>query len=274
MNEKTDRDRHMQPAGSMRIAALYRYPVKGLSPERVLSAELTAGGYWPGDRLFAIENGPTKFDAAQPDHRPKLWFLMLMRHEKLARLTTRFDDARFTLSIEGDGVKPLCADLRSPEGQAEVEAFFSLYLGEALRGAPKLLSSSADFRFTDSRSGFVSLINQASVDAIETLIGAPVDPLRFRGNIYVEGLAPNAELDWPPGARLSAPDGTVFEVIKRIDRCAATNVDPATGRRDQNIPKALMEAYGHMDCGIYLRVLHGGRVAEGNVLEMAREIAD
>jgi uncharacterized protein YcbX len=94
--------------------------------------------------------------------------------------------------------------------------------------------------------------------------------LRFRGNIYVEGLAPNSELDWPAGTRLTAPDGTAFEVIKRIDRCAATNVDPATGQRDRDIPKALMETYGHIDCGVYLRILEGGRLVAGDVLEIAK----
>lgn len=259
----------MPITGSTRITALYRYPVKGLSPEKMDGAVVTAGGYWPGDRLFAIENGPSGFDPAAPEHKPKISFLMLMRHEALARLRTRFDDARGTLSIEGDGVEPLCADIGSPEGLAQVEDFFTRYMGDVLRGAPKLLAAPEGYRFTDSRSGFVSLINRASVDAVAARIGAPVDPLRFRGNIYVEGLEPNAELDWPAGTRLAASSGVVFEVIKRIDRCAATNVDPATGARDRNIPKALMDAYGHMDCGVYLRIVEGGSLAEGDALEFA-----
>lgn len=253
----------------MRVTALYRYPVKGLSPERMRSADVVAGGYWPGDRLFAIENGPSGFDPASPDHRPKIWFLMLMRHEALARLRTRFDDATRTLSIERDGLEPFRADISTREGRAEIEDFFAGYIGDLLRGAPRFLVASDEFRFTDSRSGFVSLINRTSVDALAARISASVDPLRFRGNVYVEGLPPNAELDWPPGTRLAAPNGTTFEVVKRIDRCAATNVDPVTGKRDRDIPKALLEAYGHMDCGVYLRVLDGGCLGEGDVLEIA-----
>lgn len=264
----------MKVTGSARITALYRYPVKGLSPEKMESADVSAGDYWPGDRLFAIENGPTGFDPTRPDQRPKIWFLMLMRHEALARLKTRFDDGNGTLSIEGDGVEPLCSDIGSESGRSEIEAFFTHYMGEALRGAPRLLSASDRFRFTDSRSGFVSLINRASVDALAALINAPVDPLRFRGNIYVEGLPPHTELDWPAGTRLVAPGGVVFEVVKRIGRCAATNVDPATGQRDLEIPRALMEAYGHTDCGVYLRILAGGRVAARDDLEIARGSAN
>ena len=68
------------------IASLQRYPVKGLSPEPLNSATLNKGGYFPGDRLFAVENGPAGFDPENPEHQPKIKFLMLMRNESLARL--------------------------------------------------------------------------------------------------------------------------------------------------------------------------------------------
>jgi uncharacterized protein YcbX len=57
-----------------RIASLYRYPVKGLSPEPLARAALTPGDYFPGDRLFAVENGPSCFDPAAPAHQPKIKF--------------------------------------------------------------------------------------------------------------------------------------------------------------------------------------------------------
>ncbi|MFL5136883.1 MAG: MOSC domain-containing protein, partial [Microvirga sp.] len=49
--------------------------------------------------------------------------------------------------------------------------------------------------------------------------------------------------------------------------CAATNVDPDTGIRDLEIPKGLMKAYGHFDCGIYAEVLQGGTLETGDDLE-------
>ena len=45
-----------------KIAAIYRYPVKGLGPNRLESAELAPGQTITGDRLYAIENGPSGFD--------------------------------------------------------------------------------------------------------------------------------------------------------------------------------------------------------------------
>src|SRR5215216_2728716 len=176
--------------GAPTVQNLYRYPVKGLSPEPLARATLSAGHYFPGDRLFAIENGPSGFDPAAAAHQPKTKFLMLMRNERLAALATRFDDATSTLTIRDGEREAVKADLSSREGRLGVEAFFRRFMPKELRGPPKVLAAPDGFRFTDSRRGFVSLINLASVRELEARIGAPVDPLRFRGNVHLEGLAP------------------------------------------------------------------------------------
>jgi uncharacterized protein YcbX len=252
----------------MRIDSLYRYPVKGLSPEPQVRVTLEAGGYWPGDRVFAIENGPSGFDPAAPRHEPKIKFLMLMRNEALARLETRFDDASGELVIRHEGREALRASVATEAGREAIAAFFAQYSAGDLRGPPKLLAAPEGHRFTDSRSGFVSLINLASIAHLEARLGAPVDKLRFRGNIYVDGLPALAELGWPEGTRLKTSRGVAFEVLKRIDRCAATNVEPSTGIRDLQIPKALMTHYGHVDCGVYLRIVAGGALSPGERLEL------
>jgi uncharacterized protein len=250
---------------NLRVAALHRYPVKGLSPEPLARADLERGSYFPGDRLFAIENGPSGFAAEAPQHQPKVKFLMLMRNEALARLTTRYDDGATTLMIEEAGREVARGDLSTNEGRLAVEAFFRRFMPKELRGPPKVLAAPDGFRFTDSRRGFVSLINLASVQALEALIGAPVDPLRFRGNLHVDGLAPWGEFDLV-GKVLQAPSGVRLKVTKRIERCAATNVDPGTGVRDLDIPRTLMRHLGHCDCGVYAEVASGGALAEGDRL--------
>jgi uncharacterized protein YcbX len=55
-------------------------------------------------------------------------------------------------------------------------------------------------------------------------------------------------------------------VIKRIVRCAATNVDPQTGIRDLTIPQTLMRTFNHMDCGVYAEVIGGGDIAIGDTM--------
>src|SRR5690242_1266294 len=94
-----------------RIDALYRYPVKGLSAESLAAVTLAAGGTFPGDRAFAIENGPSGFDPATPKHLKKMHFLMLMRNESLAALATRYDDASGVLTIRKDGALVADGDL-------------------------------------------------------------------------------------------------------------------------------------------------------------------
>jgi uncharacterized protein YcbX len=253
----------------LRVSSLYRYPVKGLSAEQLARADLVKGCYFPSDRLFAIENGPSGFDPAAPQHQPKIKFLMLMRDEALARLRTRYDDASTTLTIEEGGREVARGDLSSPEGRRAIEAFFRRFMPKGLRGAPKVLEAPQTFRFTDSRRGFVSIINLASVQALETKIGAPVDPLRFRGNIYVDELAPWAELDLV-GQVLESPSGLRLKVTKRIERCAATNVDPVTGLRDLSIPRTLMQHLGHADCGVYAEVVRSGEIREGAALRVEK----
>lgn len=258
----------------MRIETLYRYPVKGLSPERLIRAELPTEGYFPGDRLFAIENGASGFDPAEPVHQPKIKYLMLMRNESLARLRSRYDDPTGDLVIEQGGSEVMRAATDSESGRAEITRFFEGFMPDELRGIPKLLTAPPTYRFTDSRSGFVSIINLASVADLETRLGRPVDPLRFRGNLMVSDLPAWGENDLV-GRDLIGPGGLRLHVIKRIERCAATNVDPETGARDMQIPKALMQHYGHIDCGIYCRIVAGGSLSEGvrlSVMEAPAEL--
>src|ERR671931_611094 len=89
--------------GSPKVTAIYRYPVKGLSPEPLGDTLLTPSETVPGDRLYAIENGPSGFDRQAPRHQPKTRYLMLMKNERLATLRARFDHASHTLTVESDG---------------------------------------------------------------------------------------------------------------------------------------------------------------------------
>lgn len=251
----------------MRLAQLYRYPVKGLSPESLAAIDLPTGGYFPCDRLFALENGPSGFDPAAPEHQPKIKFLMLMKNAALAGLTTRYDDENGVLSISKDGREAVRGNLCKTEGRAAIEAFLSDYLDEEqIRGPVKLLEAPEGFRFTDSKSGFVSLINLASVAEIEKVQGRRVDPLRFRGNLYIEGADAWAEASWP-GRRLQI-GGATLEVLKMIDRCAATGVEPGTGDRDMDVVQTLRTNFGHIDCGVYARIEKGGRIALGEPLTL------
>ena len=100
--------------------------------------------------------------------------------------------------------------------------------------------------------------------AIENMVGAPVHPLRFRANVYVEGWPAWSEFDLVD--RTLAIGATRLKVVKRIVRCAAVNVDPDTAQRDLAIPQALQRRLGHGDCGIYAEVITGGTISDGEVI--------
>jgi uncharacterized protein YcbX len=252
---------------AIEIKSIYRYPVKGLSPERLPEARLTPGEVIQGDRRFAMENGPSGFDMGAPAFLPKSYFLMLMRNERLAALSTRFDDASGALTIRQGDRTLVQGDLAQAEGRAAIEHFFADYMKEELRGSPKLLEAPGH-SFSDYAPKVVSLINLASVADLGEFVGRELDPLRFRGNLHVSGLEPWAELDLV-GRTLTGPDALTLEVVKRIRRCAATNVDPKTAIREGDLPATLQRRFGHMDCGIYARVVEGGRIGEGDQLRLA-----
>ena len=239
------------------ITGIYRYPVKGLSPEPLPRVELAAGRTLPADRRYAIENGPSGFDPADPKWMSKAHFLMLMRDEWLAGLHTHFDDASHTLTIRENGREAARGDLETAAGRSAIEQFFAARFASDIKGPPKILSGGGH-SFSDVASKVVSIINLGSLQPIEDVVGQPVHPLRFRANLYVRGWPAWHELDLL-GQTLAIGD-VRLKIVKRIVRCAAVNVDPDTAARDLNIPHTLMQRFGHADCGVYAEVIAGGTV--------------
>jgi uncharacterized protein YcbX len=253
----------MPDTSPAKIAEIYRYPVKGLTPEQLTRTELQPGQTLLADRRYAIENGPSGFNPTEPKWLPKPHFLMLMRDEWLAGLRSHFDDASEVLTIRWNGEIAARGSLATAEGRQAIENFFATAFAGQIKGPPKVLESPGH-SFSDVARKVVSIINLASVRAIENIVGAPVHPLRFRANLYVEG--------WPAWHEFDLLDQTLsigdvrLKVVKRIVRCAAVNVDPDTAQRDLAIPQALQRRLGHADCGIYAEVITGGGIGAGDTI--------
>ena len=246
--------------------ALYRYPVKGMTPEALASVELEQGGTMPFDRAWAIENGPGRFDPDVPRHLPKINFLMLMRNEKLASLQARFDDATQTLTILRAGRQVARGDLGTPLGRKLIEQFIAAYMATDLRGAPRIVHAEGH-SFSDVAAKCLHVVNVASLRELERVAGRRIDPLRFRANVHVEGLPAFAELDWI-GRELKL-GGVVTRVLDRTVRCEATNVDPVTAARDMAIPALLQRTWGRSDFGVYAVIEAGGRLSVGDQVDVA-----
>ena len=247
----------------VRIRGLYRYPVKGLSPEAMSRVELQKDETFPLDRIYAIENGHGRFDPAHPVHLPKITFLMLMRDERLATLKTGYEDSTKSLTISRDGKQVARGDLTSSTGRHIIEQFLAAYMAKSLRGPPKVVTAPGH-SFSDMNAKCVHLVNLATVRDLERVVGRPVDPLRFRANIYLDGLPAWEEFGWI-GQRLRI-GSTALEVFDRTRRCDATNVDPSTGARDLAVPATLQRTWGHSNLGIYARVITDGVISLGDPL--------
>ncbi len=252
-------------SGPSSVQAIYRYPVKGLSPQSLDRTSLASRQTIPGDRLYAIENGTSGFDPAAPAYLPKQRFLMLMVNERLAALRTDYDEATQSLVIYSSS-EVIRGDLRTDAGRRTIESFFARYCADELRGPPRVLYS-LGHSFSDVARKVVSIINLDSIAALERVAGVAINPIRFRGNIYVTG--------WPPwhefgliGQTLEI--GTIrLRVIKRIQRCAAIEVNPDSGIRDLPLPRILLKHFEHSDCGVYAEVIEGGHIQLGDSVHVS-----
>ncbi|HWD56849.1 MAG TPA: MOSC domain-containing protein, partial [Stellaceae bacterium] len=131
-----------------------------------------------------------------------------------------------------------------------------------------------DHAFADARPKpnaatpkYVSLINLASIRDLEEKIGRTVEPIRFRANVYFDGLPAWSEQEWQQQEKLLTIGGARFHIVAPITRCAATEVNPATAERDIPMVAELMRHYGHNIMGIYAEVVAPGAIAVGDALQ-------
>ena len=248
------------------IAALFRHPIKGFTPEKLDLATLRPGEAFPGDRLFAVEDGPCGFDPAAPAFVPKQRFAVLAKIAQVAKARTAYDEESGVLRATAADAPAFEARLDEAAGKTAFAGWLADLLGEAASGQLRVIDGEGH-RFLDHPLGHVSVINLASVRDLEARIGRPLDPLRFRANLYVEGWPAWAENGWT-GRELRLGEARA-RVFKPITRCAAPGVDPETAERDIDVTAALHRLYGHLLCGIYVQVTQGGTIAQGDVAEVS-----
>src|SRR4051812_1079165 len=82
----------------MRVAALFRYPVKGFTREECDSLQVLPGGRIAGDRVLGLRFNDS--NTADDAWSSKLEFVALANTPGLASLKLEFDDRTFALRIE------------------------------------------------------------------------------------------------------------------------------------------------------------------------------
>ena len=246
------------------VESIYRYPVKGLTPELVEKVTVVTGEVLPGDRQFAFARSPGLFDPSSPAYLSKTNFLMLQRNERLAALGTSFNPETKMLTLIFGGVS-LESDLSTKSGRKAAEDFMGNYLALDADSWPHIVSSPGH-SFSDLDSKVISFVNLKSVQNLSRMLGKDLNPMRFRANIYFTGLEAWFELDWV--GKFIKIGSARFEVVKRTQRCAAVNVNLETAKRDLNLPRTLIKKYGHSNLGVYARVTVGGKIKPGDEIEV------
>jgi len=261
------------------IDSLYRYPVKGLTPEHLDRVALEAGRAFPADRLFALAKPTGAYDAANFVPLSKREYFVLLNTDRLAGLAASYDPASRTMRVTVQGHPVLEADFATAEGRAE---FVELYarVADLPDGVRPVLAEQPGYNFTDNANdgprmmNTISLINRASIRDLEQRIGRELDPLRFRANVYLEGLEPWAERQWiGRELQFGGSGGVTVRVVEETERCAATEVDPTTARRDVPVVRLLHENYGHEIMGVFAEVLSAGELAVGDAVSVREETA-
>jgi uncharacterized protein YcbX len=251
------------------VTSICCYPIKGLTGEPLDSVTLSVDKPLPGDREYAFARAGVHFDPDSPKYLKKNNFLALVADEKLASLHTRIDRISHKLSISLNNIMLMVANLNNPAECEDVAEYFRDYLDIPLNSRPRLVRANEgtnSHSFSDVSDEAISLISLSSIREFGNRIGARIDPMRFRANICFENNNPWHEFDWI-NQNLRIGD-VILHVFKRTQRCAATTVNPITGIRDINVPRALQVHYSHTDMGIYARVVESGIINIGDEIEL------
>ena len=246
------------------VAAIFRHPIKGFTPEPLSHIDLAPDEGLAHDRAWAVENGPSGYNPDAPVFIPKQKFTVQAAIPKVAAARTQLDDATGVFTARAPGLPTFAGRLTEAEGREGFAAWLAAFLGEEAQGPLKVVEARGPYRFTDHPKGQISIVNMASVRDLSAKMGIDLDPLRFRANLYVEGWPAWVENDWAD--REIMLGWARAKVYKPIVRCAATEVDPTTGIRDQDVVKALFDHYGHLNCGIYVQITDAGRVGLGDAV--------
>ncbi len=255
---------------TIELKAIKRYPVKGLSGIEMPAADISAHQMLKDDRRFIIATQSSVGQDGVHEWARKSNFLQLVNTPKLAELGIEYDDATTTLSILRNGRAICKGNLEDKMGRTVVEDFLKAFLKNDAAGTPKIYSV-PDVSFGDMKEPYISVINLASVrDFGDRIVQKEIDPMRFRGNLLIDGLEPWAELKWEEG-QIVRINGVDFRVIHPITRCKATSVNPGTAESDINVPLMLRKGLNHLYMGVYVEPVNSGQIRPGDEIAVIKD---
>lgn len=239
-----------------RLAQIWRHPIKGVGAEALANVGLHIDRPLPFDRAWAVlEEGGEAADGWRSCRN----FIRGAKAPTLMAVRARMVGEDIHLS-HPDRPDLTITPGTDAAGPALIAWLKRIYPAE--RRAPAALVKAPLTGMSDAPYASVAVLNFASLRALSDKLGQTLDPRRFRGNLWLDGLAPWEEFDLV-GKRLRIGEAEL-EVIEPITRCRATEANPDTGKRDAMTLAALEDGWGHTDFGIYAMVRRAGRVAIGD----------
>ncbi|MDD2056193.1 MOSC domain-containing protein [Pseudomonas sp. GD03860] len=236
----------------MRLSALYRYPLKSARAQALHSSSLDMLGLNADRRWMLVERDNGRF-------------LTQRAYPQMSQLSaTCAEDGGLILDAAGRtslhvpvpesdsnlrGVLIWRDTLRVPDAGDEAAQWLSEFIGKEVRlvHVPEQRARYLPngYGLNSDRVAFADgfpllLIGQASLDDLAQRVGRPVEMLRFRPNLVVEGGEAFAEDGWKR-IRIGEME---FRVLKPCERCILTTIDPQTGERSADRePLATLKTY-------------------------------
>ena len=258
-----------------RVVALYRYPVKGFTPQSCERVRVQPDGRIEGDRVLNLRFA----DAPAGDHEwcRKYHGIVLANTPGIARLQTQLDVERLRLTI-ALGEKILADERLTAAGRSRIAQALTEYvcglaenpLADHSERLPlKLVGDGRTPRYQDSASGQVTLHSRETIASAAVALSDPqMSEMRFRSNIVIEGVAAWNEQSWE-GRRVRIGEVT-FETVKPKVRCLATHANPLTGNRDLPVMPTLVRAFAQKEpiLGVGMLTNTGGIIAVGDAVEV------
>lgn len=233
-----------------------RHPIKSFGEEVIERVLLTAGAHMPGDRVWAIAHGASAYDTANPTWERSRNFVIQTLNPKLAQMSVSLDGETVTLTHPEIG-----AITAQPDRDSDaLTAWLAPIVDPAVTGP--FCVAKAPQPMTDFDNTHISIGSTSSLRALEQMADTQLARIRFRMNLWLDGLEPWVEQDWI--GREIAVGRARLRIIDPCKRCNATNANPSTGVRDTDLPRLLYGEFGHMNFGVYAQVTTAGEIATGD----------
>ncbi|MGI9296618.1 MAG: MOSC domain-containing protein [Gammaproteobacteria bacterium] len=248
----------IQMTDSFFVAAVWRYPVKGLGGESLPAAEISPGRGIAGDRRWMMATADVSaLLCGREKWRPWNYGPTLKKDPRLSDLHSSLQNG--ALTIRARGGDSVCGDPEDDGARRRIENFLRDFFAD-----DSIALADCDSRpaWDYADSPLTALFTADAAD-LSRRIGAPLSPERFRANIVIDGGEALDEMNHI-GDTLHLGEEAELTAVEGVARCAATRVNPHTGERDINIPEMLSRHYRRNEMGIKCAVRRGGTVAAGD----------